>query len=247
LPLTIRLLSEMLGLGSSMAPVPIRGRNVSWGWNFEPAPSLTPTALPDRGTKRISSLGLENYLIIPIYTSTKQAGRAFSSCLAMAPTDKQQGIEYGILCPNPAATDQLITPDCSKVRHFDLLPPDYLENLAAPKNEKKNLRWPHSTLKITLSNIRASVAQWLASPPGDLQSHLCCEFEPRHRRPGLTEGLKILSNITSYMKISGLKLVCLEEMNGTILYTSDTEMTFQRVDRVSLGESWPEIEEKKPQ
>ncbi|GFN82595.1 hypothetical protein PoB_000910100 [Plakobranchus ocellatus] len=102
----------------------------------------------------------------------------------MAPTNKQEGIEYGILCPSPAATDLLLTADCSKVRHFDRLPPGYLGNLAAPMEK-------------------------------------------------IQKGF--------------LKLVCLEEMNGAILYTSDTEMTFQRVDRVSLGESSPVIEEKKAQ
>ncbi|GFN85753.1 hypothetical protein PoB_001225900 [Plakobranchus ocellatus] len=36
----------------------------------------------------------------------------------------------------------------------------------------------------------ASVAQWIANPPRDLQGPFCRGFEPRHRRPGLTEGLK---------------------------------------------------------
>ncbi|GFO15892.1 hypothetical protein PoB_004239700 [Plakobranchus ocellatus] len=34
------------------------------------------------------------------------------------------------------------------------------------------------------------VAQWLVSPPRDLQGPFCRGFEPRHRHPGLTEGLK---------------------------------------------------------
>ncbi|GFO27113.1 hypothetical protein PoB_005361800 [Plakobranchus ocellatus] len=33
-----------------------------------------------------------------------------------------------------------------------------------------------------------SVEQWLAIPPCDLQGPFCRGFEPRHRRPDLTEG-----------------------------------------------------------
>ncbi|KAK3744866.1 hypothetical protein RRG08_050804 [Elysia crispata] len=36
-----------------------------------------------------------------------------------------------------------------------------------------------------------------------------------------------------------MKLVTLEKINGAILLTSQTEMTFRRMDNVSLGESWP--------
>ncbi|GFO37744.1 hypothetical protein PoB_006424900 [Plakobranchus ocellatus] len=36
----------------------------------------------------------------------------------------------------------------------------------------------------------APVAQWLASPPSDLQEPFCRGLEPHHGRPGLMEGLK---------------------------------------------------------
>ncbi|GFO36418.1 hypothetical protein PoB_006292300 [Plakobranchus ocellatus] len=37
----------------------------------------------------------------------------------------------------------------------------------------------------------ASVAQWLESPPCDLQGTFCRGFEPRNRRPGLAESPKV--------------------------------------------------------
>ncbi|GFN99142.1 hypothetical protein PoB_002564800 [Plakobranchus ocellatus] len=37
---------------------------------------------------------------------------------------------------------------------------------------------------------RASVVQWLVSPPRDLQGPFCSGFEYHHRCPGLTEDLK---------------------------------------------------------
>ncbi|GFO35805.1 hypothetical protein PoB_006231000 [Plakobranchus ocellatus] len=43
--------------------------------------------------------------------------------------------------------------------------------------------------------IGESVAQWLASSPRDLQGPFCRGFEPRHRRPGLTEGPKTCDHL----------------------------------------------------
>ncbi|GFN94851.1 hypothetical protein PoB_002135700 [Plakobranchus ocellatus] len=48
----------------------------------------------------------------------------------------------------------------------------------------------HATLDRFDGNLGASVAQWLASPPRDLQGPFCRGFEPRHQRLGLTEGPK---------------------------------------------------------
>ncbi|GFO38937.1 hypothetical protein PoB_006544200 [Plakobranchus ocellatus] len=48
----------------------------------------------------------------------------------------------------------------------------------------------YSPSTVFLKGLGASVAQWLVSPPRDLQGPFCRGFEPRYRRPSLTEGLK---------------------------------------------------------
>ncbi|KAK3744868.1 hypothetical protein RRG08_050806 [Elysia crispata] len=92
----------------------------------------------DKGGKggriiNISSMaGLEDIMIVPVYSATKHAVRAFTSGLAMAPDIQQQGIEYGILCPSPAATDMFMDIDDIKVRHLDSYPQHVRKAMMAP-------------------------------------------------------------------------------------------------------------------
>ncbi|GFO15338.1 hypothetical protein PoB_004184300 [Plakobranchus ocellatus] len=64
---------------------------------------------------------------------------------------------------------------------------------------------------VLLSSLRgASVAQWLASPPGDLQRPFCSGFEPR--RPGLMEGLKARDHLVVdwlYTKTKPIFVCCI--------------------------------------
>lgn len=53
------------------------------------------------------------------------------------------------------------------------------------------------------------------------------------------EFLASLMAPVEYTQKAFMKLVTLEEMNGAILYCSDKETTFRRMDNVSVGESWP--------
>lgn len=68
----------------------------------------------------ISSVtGLMEFPSVPIYTGTKHAVRAFTSALAIQPQTAERGVEYGILCPNAAATDLILKLDDSKAHYLD--------------------------------------------------------------------------------------------------------------------------------
>ncbi|XP_005097429.1 15-hydroxyprostaglandin dehydrogenase [NAD(+)] isoform X2 [Aplysia californica] len=64
-----------------------------------------------------SVVGLKDFPPAPVYTGTKQAVRAFTSSMASQPKVAELGVEYGILCPNAAATDMILKLDDSKA-HF---------------------------------------------------------------------------------------------------------------------------------
>ncbi|GFS08452.1 15-hydroxyprostaglandin dehydrogenase [NAD+] [Elysia marginata] len=92
----------------------------------------------DRGGKggriiNISSIaGLQDINLLPVYCSTKHAVRAFTSCLALAPDIQQQGIEYGILCPDPAATSMFLDVDDKKMLYLDTFPREIRDAMTAP-------------------------------------------------------------------------------------------------------------------
>lgn len=92
----------------------------------------------DKGGKggriiNISSIvGLIDALVCPVYGATKQAVRSFTSSLALAPDIQQQGIEYGILCPSPAATNMFLNLENGKMIHLHTLPLDVRTNMTAP-------------------------------------------------------------------------------------------------------------------
>ncbi|BFZ06976.1 hypothetical protein BsWGS_10015 [Bradybaena similaris] len=68
----------------------------------------------------ISSMaGLEDYYFIPIYCGTKHAVRSFTSSLAQQPNVEELGVEFGVLCPDAAATDLVFKMDKDKINFFD--------------------------------------------------------------------------------------------------------------------------------
>ncbi|RUS77470.1 hypothetical protein EGW08_014776, partial [Elysia chlorotica] len=79
-----------------------------------------------------SDAGLEIPLLAPVYAGTKHAVRAFTSCLSIAPDLPEQDIEYGVLCPCPAATDMFMNIDNEKVRHLHTLRPEVKKVITAP-------------------------------------------------------------------------------------------------------------------
>ncbi|GFN86752.1 hypothetical protein PoB_001325800, partial [Plakobranchus ocellatus] len=76
----------------------------------------------------------------------------------------------------------------------------------------------------------APVAQWLASPPRDLQGPFCRGFEPRHWRPGLTEGLKARGHLVVdwlYTKTQNQTHLVLGGHRGAMEILSRPELEFE--------------------
>uniref|UniRef100_A0A0B7B6Z7 15-hydroxyprostaglandin dehydrogenase [NAD(+)] n=1 Tax=Arion vulgaris TaxID=1028688 RepID=A0A0B7B6Z7_9EUPU len=64
-----------------------------------------------------STAGIEDYYFIPVYCGTKHAVRSFTSALSNSPTVGELGVEYGMLCPDPTATDLILKIDNEKVHN----------------------------------------------------------------------------------------------------------------------------------
>ncbi|CAG5114761.1 unnamed protein product [Candidula unifasciata] len=74
----------------------------------------------------ISSMaGLEDYYFIPVYCGTKHAVRAYTSSLAQQPNIEEQGIEFGVLCPDAAATELVSKIDENRILFFDEAQPRF--------------------------------------------------------------------------------------------------------------------------
>ncbi|CAG5114758.1 unnamed protein product [Candidula unifasciata] len=77
----------------------------------------------------ISSIaGLKDLPTLPVYCATKHAVRSYTSSLALQYDLAALGVEFGILCPEAAATDLILKLDSDKIHFFDKVKETIEEN-----------------------------------------------------------------------------------------------------------------------